>query len=470
MFTHKIKWMSASLALITLLASCGTPSDQSGEETSGTTPPSVQIITTTEPVTETTAEPTKSTTLDIVKNGKTTFKVIRGDNASEEIGVASVHLRKAINDATGANVGILSDWVKDESALDPNATEILVGATNRQASKDFQATLTGYSFGIKITENQVVIAATHEDFIPLAVDYFMEHYLTSGEHVEIGEGTYSISSAASVICNGTPADMTNIRLESNYATISEKVAQVPKDGNFKIMQGGCVTEDYAYMAMINTADYDTKAAGCYIYKYDVKTWKLVKRSKVLMLDHANDITYNPDNNMLYVSHCYVDSKKISLIDADTLELKTSIWSDSTGLYAFDYNEENNLFVGGTGKSTTMIYKNQLNGTQMITSGRIQGITTQMTTQGICSDANYVYHVMFTTSASPDEPYNAIFIYDLDAKKLAHNVRLSISGQEPENISIVNGEFYIGCNASGSACDIYKSVLYEFDFDAVTPCP
>ena len=118
----------------------------------------------------------------------------------------------------------------------------------------------------------------------------------------------------------------------------------------------------------------------------------------------------------------------------------------------------------------MIFKNQLNGSKLITSGKIQGITTKMTTQGICSDANYVYHVMFTTSKSPDEPYNAIFIYDLDAKKLAHNVRLSISGQEPENISIVNDEFYIGCNASGNACDIYKSVLYEFDFDTVTPCP
>jgi len=468
MITNGFKYVSVLLALITLLASCGVPVNQIEESTSATSDSSESA--TTEWITETTEKPVSCTTLDIVKNGKTTFKVIRGDAASDEIGVSAIHLRKAINDITASNVGILSDWVKDESTLDPNATEILVGQTNRQASKDFQATLTGYSFGIKITENQVIIAATHEDFIPLAVDYFMERYLVNGEHVTISEGTFSISSAASVICIGVPADMTNIKLESNYATISEKVAQVPKIGNFKIMQGGCVTEDYAYMAMINTADYDTEAAGCYIYKYDVKTWKLVKRSKVLMLDHANDITYNPANNMLYVAHCYVDSKKISLIDADTLELKTSIWSDSVGLYAFDYNEENNIFVGGNSKSSTMIFKNQLNGSKLITSGKIQGITTKMTTQGICSDANYVYHVMFTTSKSPDEPYNAIFIYDLDAKKLAHNVRLSISGQEPENISIVNDEFYIGCNASGNACDIYKSVLYEFDFDTVTPCP
>ena len=396
MLKRKTACLAFAMALIMLLSSCASSSGQSGEETSVTTQDTTVSQVTAEQTTENTTELIEHTTLDIVKDGKTTFKVIRGDTASDEIGIASVHLRKAINDLTGSNVGILSDWVKDESTLDPNAPEILVGNTNRQASKEFRATLTGYSFGIKITEHQVIIAATHEDFIPLAVDFFMEHYLVSGEHVQIGKGTFSISSAASVVCVGTPADMTNIRLDSNYATISEKVAQVPKSGNFKIMQGGCVTEDYAYMVMINTADYDTQAAGCYIYKYDVKTWKLVKRSKVLMLDHANDITYNPANNMLYVAHCYVDSKKISLIDADTLELKTSIWSDSVGLYAFDHNEENNIFVGGNSKSSTMIFKNQLNGTKLITSGKIQGISTQMTTQGICSDANYVYHVMFTT--------------------------------------------------------------------------
>ena len=74
------------------------------------------------------------------------------------------------------------------------------------------------------------------------------------------------------------------------------------------------------------------------------------------------------------------------------------------------------------------------------------------------------------STAADEPFNTIIIYDLEGKKLAHNVRLSISDQEPENISLVDGVFYIGCNPkSGSTkLDIYKTVLYEFDFDAVKP--
>ena len=48
--------------------------------------------------------------------------------------------------------------------------------------------------------------------------------------------------------------------------------------------------------------------------------------------------------------------------------------------------------------------------------------------------------------------------------------LSISDQEPENISLVDGVFYIGCNSkSGSnKLDIYETVLYEFKFDESKP--
>lgn len=467
MFVKKVKWAVALLACSLLLCACGENVNQvqSGEETE---PASVDSLTeNSDTISAIDMEPIPVEDffkLQVVEDGKTSFKVVRSDDASDEVSVAAIHLRKAINAITGANVGITSDLAKTQE----NAKEIVVGSSNRTEAQAFQATLTGYSFGIKITENRILIVATHEDFVPLAVDYFMEHYLVNGDYVEIGEGTFSISSAAGVICSGERADLTNIRENTNYATLSELVANIPKEGNFKALQGGCVTEDYAYMAVLNTTDYDTKDAGCYIYKLSTKTWKIIKRSKVLMLAHANDMTYNPNNNMLYVAHCYVDSTAISLIDADTLELVETIHTDS-GVYAIDYHAATNTFVGGQGKSGTIFFRFANNNTsKLITSGKITATSTQMVTQGICRDDNYVYHVMFSTAA--DEPYNTIIIYDLESKKLAHYVRLSISGQEPENISLVNGEFYIGCNSSTTQLDIYKSVLYEFDFDACVPCP
>ena len=183
--------------------------------------------------------------------------------------------------------------------------------------------------------------------------------------------------------------------------------------------------------------------------------------------HANDITYNPNTNQLFVAHCYVDSTRISILDADTLKLVGTIHTD-IGVYALDYHAPTNTFIGGRGKSGTIFFKYSPKGDRLLTTGQITPMSTQMVTQGICRDDKYAYHVMFSTDAV--EPYNTIIIYDLETKKLAHNVRLSISDQEPENISLVNGVFYIGCNPkSGSnKLDIYKSVLYEFDFDAVKP--
>ena len=230
-----------------------------------------------------------------------------------------------------------------------------------------------------------------------------------------------------------------------------------------------MTGEYAYMAVLNTTDYDTKDAGCYIYKISTETWKVVKRSGLLMLAHANDITYDPATNRLFVAHCYVDNTKISIIDADTLKLVDTIHTD-TGVYALDYHAPTNTFIGGQGKSGTIFFKYSNNGKKLITYGKITPTPTQMITQGICRDDKYAYHVMFSTAAV--EPYNTIIIYDLATKQLAHYVRLSISDQEPENISLVDGAFYIGCNPkSGSnKLDIYKTILYEFDFDACVPCP
>ncbi|MBQ7320626.1 MAG: hypothetical protein IJW99_00875 [Clostridia bacterium] len=459
----------ATTLLLSAFSSCGkTEEGTQVEQTSNTTEETttVSAVETTEFVPEQTQDPLENATFLKIVEGKTSsFKVIRGDDASDEVGVASIHLRKALNDATGANIGITSDIVKPQS---DGSMEILVGKTNRAISKEFQASLTGYSFGIKVTENGIVIAATHEDFIPLAVDYFMEHYMENGDLVKMTDSSYEISTAASVICRGELADLTNIRRDTQYATVSELVATLNKDGNFKALQGGCVTKDFAYMAVLNTTDYDTQDAGCYIYKLSTDNWKIVKRSGVLMLAHANDITYHEETNTLYVAHCYVDSTKISIIDADTLKLVGTIHTD-IGVYALDYHAPTDTFIGGRGKSGTIFFRYASNGKRLIQTGMIKPISTQMVTQGICRDDNYAYHVMFSTDAN--EPYNTIIIYDLEAKSLAHYVRLSISDQEPENISLVDGAFYIGCNSkSGSnKLDIYKSILYEFDFNTVERC-
>lgn len=469
MLKKVLKCIAVILVSVLVLASCQSetqiPEETTVKETEASTTTTAEVIQETIPAVTEKAPPSaeEAPVLQVVSNGSTSFKVIQGDSASDEIAVAAIQLRKALNEATGAKIPITSDLVNKNF---DGAMEILVGPTNRELSKTYRDSLEGFGFGIKITEQTIVITATHDDFVPLAVDYFLEHYLENGEYVSVSNGNYAISTAASVTCQGTLADLTNIRQDTNYATVSELVGNVPRTGNFKALQGGCVTEDYAYMAVLNTTDYDTKDAGAYIYKISTKTWKVVKRSGVLMLAHANDITYDPATNRLFVAHCYVDSTQISVIDADTLKLVNTLHTD-TGVYALDYHAPTNTFIGGRGKSGTIFFRYSNNGKMLLTTGNIKPVSTQMITQGICRDDKYAYHVMFSNLAS--EPYNTIIIYDLEKKELAHYVRLSISGQEPENISLVDGAFYVGCNvkAGSDKLDIYKCILYEFDFDSAS---
>lgn len=304
----------------------------------------------------------------------------------------------------------------------------------------------------------MIITATEDDFVPLAVDYFLKYCVKTNPETGLilETGKFVMTDQCNVVICGEKSDLSSITSDHNYATLSEKVGKITKSGNFDIMQGGYINENYAWIAMINTADYDTKAAGVYIYKYDVKTWRMVKRSQILMLDHANDITYDPATNELYVVHCYVDSKKVTVIDADSLEVKRDMHvTGGYGIYSLTYNPERKQFVGGTGK-TNMVFFND----KLAFTGYRPGVSTQLITQGITSDSRYVYHVLFTTQSV--EPYNMIFVYDIEKGKLQNKIRLSISGQEPENISIVNGEFMIGCNSSSASyADVFHSILIDF---------
>ena len=419
-----------------------------------------EVTTTEEPVTTTAPIFDPGTPLTLVSNGNTSFKIIFGQKASAEAMTAISSLRGVLKDTTSASFGMLPDSTPEKDK------EFIVGHTTRADEKAFRAELAAdhtYAFGIKVTEKKVIVTATHEDFVPMAVDYFVAHYLETVPNgtVTLKDGTYQLTTNAGVVISGEKSDLSVISKDHTYATVSEHIAYAPiKNGNFKILQGGCATEDYYWAAVINTADYDFYAAGVYIYKYDAKTWKLLKRTQVLMLDHANDITYRPDTNEIYVVHCYTDARKVTVMDADTLEVKRTERSSGLqtyGFYSLTYDAERKIFIAGNGKTNMVFFDENLSFKKYKA-----GASTKLTTQGICSDSNYIYHVLFSTAKSPDEPYNMIYVYDSKMGNLANKIRLSISGQEPENISVVNGAFIIGCNnSSSSAFDVYKCTLIDF---------
>lgn len=459
------KWITALALLLAFAALAGcTQGRESGETEPESTAEQTAAPTEapTGEATEPAPEPEPTRTVTLASDGKNAARVTVVQNCRGDLRTSAMLLRLRLNDLTGLNYTIGMDITKLGAPV-REIREIVIGHTMRTDEIQFRnriAAKSEFAFGIQLSDQKVIITAPVDDFVPLAVDYFMEHYLKDSEGVdcELEKGSFlRITGPEERIVTGEKSDLSNIFAGHRYATRCTKVGNVPKTGNFKVLQGGCATENYAWFAMINTADYDSKAAGVWIYKLDAKTWKVVKRSDLLMLDHANDITYLPETNEIAVAHCYVDNHKVTVLDADTLKISRTMRAADRGFYSVTYNPTKKEFVCGTGK-TNMLHFNSSMGFVKLCGGA----TTALTTQGICCDDKYIYHVLFTSSSAPDEPFNMIFVNDYATGKIRNKIRLSITDQEPENISIVNGEFILGCNSSStSAVDIYRGELIDF---------
>ena len=74
-------------------------------------------------------------------------------------------------------------------------------------------------------------------------------------------------------------------------------------------------------------------------------------------------------------------------------------------------------------------------------------STGYTTQGVECDNDFIYFVQYNQ--------NVIMIYDWNGK-LVTRVDMTLLGVEPENISLIEGEFIIGCNdAKWSGGEVYQ---------------
>ncbi len=107
------------------------------------------------------------------------FTVIRGDGAANEVVSAAAKLQKALEEASGKDVKIGTDYT---GFTKETKNEILVGVTKREASKTYSK-MSPRSFVIDYIDSKIVIlGGTNADTVE-AVDYFLENYLGTGDEV-----------------------------------------------------------------------------------------------------------------------------------------------------------------------------------------------------------------------------------------------------------------------------------------------
>lgn len=130
-------------------------------------------------------EPATPEFVNITSAGVSDYYVIRSDSTNDRGEInAAVKVRTTINEATGANVGISTDWEKNP-VYDH---EIIVGKTLRDGLEIDTTALGETGYIIKEIDGDIYICGGASTGIRLAVDHFLEEFVKAGSDVVVPTG------------------------------------------------------------------------------------------------------------------------------------------------------------------------------------------------------------------------------------------------------------------------------------------
>ena len=387
-------------------------------------------------------EQPKDVNIPIVEEGSSKITLVTpeidGANWAE---YARDELRWEFKDITGTTIRT--------GANTEGEYEILIGDTGREESKTVMESLEDDEFAIKTVGNKIVIAAKNGAFLLQAANYFIENCLTE-DYAEVSDSDIVIKKSIDVKENGDAEDPYYILATSGEDMLEADIEVALTLKNDKYIdgvggaddhyrrQGGCYNGKAYYQALITQ---DEKL--CIIAKKDVKTGE-VTYSEPRNLGHANDMTYNSKTNQILVGF----GEKVALYDADTLEYQTVKSLSGVGTTGrMGYNETRNQYVFSSFK----IYSGTLSNTnKTFPDTKASGHTSQ----GLAVDDHFIYSLLM--KGVGNSKYKCyVAVYDWSGNLLTYMQVKIPNNDEPENISVVDGEIYIAACTPHPTATLYK---------------
>ena len=219
-------------------------------------------------------------------------------------------------------------------------------------------------------------------------------------------------------------------------------------------QGGCFDGRYFYQTFLKYCYNKGEQYGRFhvnnaknimcIVKYDVLEGKVALVSKEMdFLNHGNDMTYHPKKNQIIICNNAGDKRRISFLNADTLEYEGSQLLD-VELFGIDYHEATEQYVLGiSGSYQFAIANNDFTEIRFGYGGVKE--SHNYTKQNLCCDDQYVY-CLYSNSKNRAGA-DAIFVYDWNGKFITF-IDINFEMQEPENLSVYNGALFVGAGDKG----------------------
>ncbi|MBQ4140700.1 MAG: hypothetical protein IJD70_05140 [Clostridia bacterium] len=420
------------------LASCG---GEGGEET---TLPIAEPAPETTLSPETTAEPDAD--LHIVSGGASEYVAIRPESAESYEIEAVKEIKALIKEKYGIDIKLDTDG-KRKPGTDPEY-QILCGKTDEPESADAIAYIESLgvgkvSFVIEAHEKRLVIVASNVSMYEAAIKYLEENFMKESG-MTVPEG-FRYTEEAETVSPAIHIDKDN-ELEVKMTKLYEIATHKDKNGvNCRIIQGACTDGEYLYTCLNDGAK---SGAVTTIVKTELRSGKVVAKYEGIMIDHANDLTYNPKTKEILACHNSPNNQLVSIFDAETMEFKETI-KLRENIYAIEYDEdEDRYWIGLSGSYDFMSYNAEFRKSSKI----IRGYSNGFTKQGVDADDKYLYFVLYNT--------NCIAVYTKSGEYV-RQIDLPVTAGEPENISHVGDTFYIVYNnPSWTGGIVYETVITE----------
>lgn len=390
------KRFAARIILLTaliLLAGCapgaGVPADSTGDVT-------LPVISEAAPA-----------VLEIVKDGKSEFEMVRLDE-SHPMTVDCTALIKLVRRVTGADIEMTSD-IRGYDSPEASRPEIIVGACKRREAESFIASLPENGYGIRAEGNKLIIAGKTDSLTAAACRVFENQIAYNREFTSNGNMTVPAGFEAvytmSAVLEG------NRILSSDFAAVAvfDRVATVKARNGFQGTQGSATDGRYFYVSLYRKANgVETDI----IVKKDVSTSEEVAVSEELPLDHCNDICYDSLRKRLVVAN--MKDGKLTFVDPGTLAVTGTAVFGSGNPYAIAYNEKRDRYAVAAGGRICITDGdfNILSTIEMAPNSNYVG-------QGMDADDDYIYMPMSPSQGITRDNIIIVYSWDTGYKKTAH---------------------------------------------------
>ena len=319
--------------------------------------------------------------------------------------------------------------------------ELHLGQTDDKAREIYGA-LGEDEFAIKTVDKKIYIVAKNDLWLYDSVEYFAEKYLASEEYSEASVNNLKLTGDIDEVAK---TDKTSVRYYFSLGKEINATVKVKAEATNTYYagesttvpyarQGGCFDGTYMYQALVTKNDECAR-----IMKVNVNTGETTFSEIRTDMKHANSMGYNPDRRELMVGY----DTTVFIFNAETLAYKTKITAGQAVSRGITYDPIAHQYV-----VRWFRFYDKLDQPVVRSFGHDPSINTGNydAFQGTGCDGYFVTALMAKSGAGTKGGYNChLAVYATDGTYMGL-IKVEIpNGYEPENVSIVDGVFYVtGC--------------------------